>query len=74
MGQLETQSREKEYVTHFCTLLHIDAQYPDIIQRFIILVCLRVFDHGTDIHSLGDSPKDSMLIVQPRSRDRRDED
>ncbi len=44
-------------------LLHIDTQDPDLIQRLIILICLDTFDRGADIHSLGDSPKDSMLVV-----------
>jgi hypothetical protein len=44
-------------------LLHIDTQDPDLIQRLIILISLHTFDHGADIHSLGDSPKDSMLVV-----------
>ena len=57
-----------------CILFNINTHYSDILQWFIHLVYFGIFNHGTDIHALCNSPKDSVLVVQPWSRNCRDED
>ena len=49
------------------TLHNVNIDDLDILQGFVIVVRLDIFNQGTDIHTLCDASKDGMLAVQPRT-------
>ena len=55
-------------------LLYVNTHNANVVKWFVILVNLGIFNQSANVHSLCDTTENCVLIVQPRSWDRRNED